>query len=487
MWFINNFLRYITGMDMISNKAGRPRLKPILFYLCLALACSFAGYYFFDIRMEQMKANSIPIFHLENESRRILVISPHPDDESIAAGGLITDAVEKGYPVRVVFITSGDGFRRGLEVYRPSSNLEPGDFLDYGKLRMDEARTASGFLGLDPEGITFLGYPDGGLDEVWRNCWEPELPYRAYWTKRSSVPYQDAFSPDAAYIASNVIQDLKRVMQEFQPTDIILPDLEDTHPDHCTGGVFTLAAVAAWDQDQDGLYRQPQLYTYLVHASSWQRHPGVDRNSALLPPRDYTKRGTKWYRYPLTAASLNKKRQALHSYQSQMIILGSFLDNFLRPNEIFCQMQVKNFNPHQIGDEVMIAVDPKRDVSKGRTGQGGDLRSLYLSVLTSKQELRLLFWDKISADNYCRVNICTFFKGSDRSINRYGFDLKPTSADMKGVVFGDQGVSIDLNNILGGLGGQCCGYLLIEAEVRDDKTVIDRIPWQLMKVVCPEV
>jgi len=39
---------------------------------------------------------------------RTLVIAPHPDDESIAAGGLLQRAIAAGGEVRVVFVTDGD-------------------------------------------------------------------------------------------------------------------------------------------------------------------------------------------------------------------------------------------------------------------------------------------------------------------------------------------------------------------------------------------
>jgi GlcNAc-PI de-N-acetylase len=39
---------------------------------------------------------------------RLLVIAPHPDDETVGAGGAIATARERGWNVTVVFVTSGD-------------------------------------------------------------------------------------------------------------------------------------------------------------------------------------------------------------------------------------------------------------------------------------------------------------------------------------------------------------------------------------------
>ena len=39
---------------------------------------------------------------------RVLVLAPHPDDESLACGGIIQRALARGARVRIVFLTYGD-------------------------------------------------------------------------------------------------------------------------------------------------------------------------------------------------------------------------------------------------------------------------------------------------------------------------------------------------------------------------------------------
>src|SRR5437016_2886198 len=48
-------------------------------------------------------------------SPRVLVFAPHPDDETIGAGGLIFRLTRRGAPVRVVFVTNGDGYAQAVE------------------------------------------------------------------------------------------------------------------------------------------------------------------------------------------------------------------------------------------------------------------------------------------------------------------------------------------------------------------------------------
>ena len=40
--------------------------------------------------------------------QKVLVFSPHPDDESIAVGGYIAQSIENGADVRIVLVTNGD-------------------------------------------------------------------------------------------------------------------------------------------------------------------------------------------------------------------------------------------------------------------------------------------------------------------------------------------------------------------------------------------
>ncbi|QOV90176.1 PIG-L deacetylase family protein [Humisphaera borealis] len=77
----------------------------------------------------------------------VVVISPHPDDESIGCGGTIRRHVMAGDKVTLLFLTSGEGGGHG----RPASETGP--------LREQEATTAGTLLGVAH--IDFWRLPDG--------------------------------------------------------------------------------------------------------------------------------------------------------------------------------------------------------------------------------------------------------------------------------------------------------------------------------------
>ena len=81
----------------------------------------------------------------------LVVVAPHPDDESLGCGGLIAEACGRGVAVRLVVVSDGCGSH-------PNSRLYPPERLR--SLREDETRQAVAELGLGPEHVAFLRLPD---------------------------------------------------------------------------------------------------------------------------------------------------------------------------------------------------------------------------------------------------------------------------------------------------------------------------------------
>ena len=73
---------------------------------------------------------------------RLLVFAPHPDDEVLAAGGLIQQVREAGGIVHVIYVTSGDAYIESVKIEEHVANPTTTDYRDYGQQRESEARVA---------------------------------------------------------------------------------------------------------------------------------------------------------------------------------------------------------------------------------------------------------------------------------------------------------------------------------------------------------
>lgn len=83
--------------------------------------------------------------------RGLLVIAPHPDDESLGCGGLIAGCRAAGLPVSILIISDGAGSHPGSTLFSPPV---------LAQLRQQEAIMAAAALGVGPSHVHFAGLPD---------------------------------------------------------------------------------------------------------------------------------------------------------------------------------------------------------------------------------------------------------------------------------------------------------------------------------------
>ena len=63
---------------------------------------------------------------------RLMVFAPHPDDETLAAGGLIQRVLATAGEVRIIFVTNGDGYVDGVRREVRRTRTSTTDFIHYG-------------------------------------------------------------------------------------------------------------------------------------------------------------------------------------------------------------------------------------------------------------------------------------------------------------------------------------------------------------------
>ncbi len=144
-----------------------------------------------------------PIAYQKITNKPILVVVPHPDDETFGCGGLISLKRAAGVRVGVVFLTNGEAVASGLGE-RPET---------VAAARQLEALNACQRLGVEADSVRWLHLPDG------------HLPH----------PGQPGFD--------KVAEVLRAEIEAFAPGEIYCPHAEDVHLDHIAAMRLTHQAV----------------------------------------------------------------------------------------------------------------------------------------------------------------------------------------------------------------------------------------------------
>lgn len=209
---------------------------------------------------------------------RVLVFAPHPDDESIATGGLLQAAGAAGASRRLVVMTDGDNNPWPQRWIEKRWFIGARERARWGARRREEAHAAMRLLGV-PEGeAQFLGLPDLGLTD---------LLMRA----------------DPAVIAT-----LRGILEAFAPTLLALPALSDRHPDHSAAHVLVRLALARSNAPV------PHIVTFAVHGGG-----AMHGDVAVV----------------LDAAQRDRKRAAILAHETQMQFSRSRFVRFARRAELY--------------------------------------------------------------------------------------------------------------------------------------------------------
>jgi LmbE family N-acetylglucosaminyl deacetylase len=143
------------------------------------------------------------------DSRRLMVIAAHPDDETLGFGGVLARYASEGVETFLVTATRGQGGR--YHGHRAGSAEHPGREA-LGRIREQELKEASRALGISR--VSLLDYEDQYLD-------------------RANV--------------DDAVAALVREIRQARPHVILTfsPDGAYGHPDHIAISQFTFAAIVA--------------------------------------------------------------------------------------------------------------------------------------------------------------------------------------------------------------------------------------------------
>jgi LmbE family N-acetylglucosaminyl deacetylase len=133
--------------------------------------------------------------------RRMMVLPPHPDDETFGCGALVARARAAGSQVTIVVATDGRHSTRSM-IFSPA---------ELAALRSAELRAACAELGVPPADLVTLGWEDGGL---------------AGRTSRLAARFGE-------------------LIADRRPEIVLVPCARDEHPDHRAVHDAAVRAVAA--------------------------------------------------------------------------------------------------------------------------------------------------------------------------------------------------------------------------------------------------
>jgi N-acetyl-1-D-myo-inositol-2-amino-2-deoxy-alpha-D-glucopyranoside deacetylase len=199
-----------------------------------------------------------------SSSTRLLVVAPHPDDETIATGLLIQHVIAAGGEVRIVLLTAGDNNPWPQRWLERRVLIGADERLRWGQRRLAEIRQSMSCLGVPQDALRSLGWPDLGVTGL------------------------------LLELTNHAVAALAAVIGGFTPNLIALPSLADRHPDH--GSAHVLVRLALLGQSP-----LPVLLTYLVHGGPNQ-HASIELDG--------------------TPAQVANKLAALQAHRSQMALSG---------------------------------------------------------------------------------------------------------------------------------------------------------------------
>ncbi|MEJ0035100.1 MAG: PIG-L family deacetylase [Gammaproteobacteria bacterium] len=262
----------------------------------------------------------------------VLVVAPHPDDESLCCGGLIHAARSAGARVAIVWITNGDGFKWDAMVVEKKLRPRAGAYLDLARQREAEARNAGALLGVEPDSLMFLGYPDRGVLRLLLDYYHPDTPWRSKFTGANAVVYEDAVDPGAAYRGDNLVKDFDSVLDRVQPTLVLAPSPQDTHPDHRGTGLLVWRTMTARGE-------QDRVRYWIVHGGrGWPAPHGYHAELAqTVAPRGL---GMQWEAFSLDSDAIEAKRLAVSAHRSQMKVMSRVMLGFVRSDELYSTVPV---------------------------------------------------------------------------------------------------------------------------------------------------
>jgi LmbE family N-acetylglucosaminyl deacetylase len=320
---------------------------------------------------------------------RLLIIAPHEDDETLGCGGYMQAAVAAGAEIYVCLMTDGEGEELGATWANRRPALSPADFVRLGEIRQHESREALTSIGVAPDHILFLNYPNMGLSPMWTaHYFSRANPWRSTFTRTTRSPFPGGLTSNVIFCGEAALNDLERVLARVQPTRVLTVHPADIHPDHWATYCFTKLAVAEMEA-RHALPPSVPSYTYLVHRRGWPVPWGYYPRLHLAPPPSLARLSVnEWFTFPLSLRQTAQKNRMIVDYRSQAPAFDFLLRAFDRRNELFAQIGDLPMGDCEVTDRRLLG-EPTRETEFLRRHPSADLAWVDFFARESTAQVRI--------------------------------------------------------------------------------------------------
>ena len=303
---------------------------------------------------------SVPVF---TSRSRLLLFAPHPDDESLACSILLQRAVRAGTAVRVVYVTDGDDNPWPQRVLERKWRLNASDRKRWGRLRRTEALAALRTLGVNGSAARFLALPDQKLTAMLMcNC-------------------------------QSALEHLSGIIADWKPTDLLVPSISDTHPDHSALAVMLRLALSESFLDPMAT-GQMTAWSYVVHG----RSPAFfDRAGSICQSQREAAIKLRAIRCNKTQLKLSRKRFLAYAGRPERLVKLGARDETIADGSIasVCRLRRSLRVALRLSPKAMRMSEPALFVL-GR-GEAGALRCVTMRV--PARSSRVEIFDSASLDD----------------------------------------------------------------------------------------
>lgn len=272
---------------------------------------------------------------IESDESKVMIFSPHEDDETIACAGVIRRCINNSNTTKLVMVTTGD----------------------YGdpKIRIQKTINSMALLGLSKENIVYLGYGDHDvLGPAYLSKDDPEKIFSGtYGNQTYGFPeigivdyHYSKYGIHAEYNRENIFNDILDVIEDNLPEDIYMPSPMENHPDHSVTGIFVISAILRLKERLD---YSPIIHEYMVYKEGLPQN-NLNALQSVLNIESHMDRTSPYSwcsresipvpdeMYASIESGNNLKSKAFDVYEDD----AAYWRRFIKSNEVFWKKQMSN-------------------------------------------------------------------------------------------------------------------------------------------------